>query len=44
MEKIELFRKGGMQLPLTFVKSTGENKTVFNRPQTKEPLIIRQKK
>ena len=28
-----------MQLPLTFVKSTGENKTVFNRPQTpKEPF------
>ncbi len=38
--KIEgTFSQGGMQLPLTFVKSTGENKTVFNRPQTpKEPF------
>ena len=38
--KIEgTFSQGGMHLPLTFVKSTGENKTVFNRPQTpKEPF------
>ena len=38
--KIEgTFSQGGMQLTLTFVKSTGENKTVFNRPQTpKEPF------
>ena len=38
--KIEgTFSQSVMQLPLTFVKSTGENKTVFNRPQTpKEPF------
>lgn len=38
--KIEgTFSQGGMQLALTFVKLTGENKTVFNRPQTpKEPF------
>ncbi len=38
--KIEgTFSQGGMQLTLTFVKSKGENKTVFNRPQTpKEPF------
>ena len=38
--KIEgTFSQGGMQLPLTFVKSTGENKTVFNRPQTPKELF-----
>ena len=38
--KIEgTFSQSVMQLPLTFVKSTGENKTVSNRPQTpKEPF------
>lgn len=36
--KIEgTFSQGGMQLPLNFVKSTEENKIVFNRPQTPKP-------
>ncbi|MEN9487138.1 MAG: hypothetical protein RIR56_826 [Bacteroidota bacterium] len=33
------FSQGGMQLPLTFAKLTGENSSFFNRPQTpKEPF------